>query len=98
MTQLEKLKLRIPEESNDNVLVDLLDSSTAVIMRKRYPFEDFPDELETRYLELQLELAVYKYNKLGVEGESAHSENCNNRSYFSESDLLKDVIPKGAVI
>lgn len=98
MTQLEKLKLRIPEESNDNVLVDILDSSKAVIMRKRYPFEDFPDELETRYLELQLELAVYKYNKRGVEGQTAHSENGVNRTYADEAALLKDVIPLGAVV
>lgn len=101
MTQLERLKLKIPEESNDNLLDDFLESAKAIIMTNRYPFEDFPEELESRFLDLQARIAVDLYNKLGAEGEISHSENGVSRSYASSSvspDLLKEIIPKGRVV
>lgn len=104
MTQIERLKLRIPEESNEELLGDLLDSAKTKILAKRYPFQDFPvDEqgesvLEERYYDLQLRIAVEMYNKRGAEGETAHSENGTNRTYADENKLLCEVVPKGKVL
>lgn len=104
MTQIEKLKIRIPEESNEEVLGDLLDSSAMRILAKRYPLSDYPvDEqceyvLEDRYSDLQLRLSVEMYNIRGAEGETAHSENGTSRSYADYNNLLNEVVPRGKVL
>lgn len=102
MDILKRLKLRIPEESNDELLFDILESAKNMIMLKRFPFIDkTPLELENKYIELQLQIAVRMYNKIGAEGETAHTESGVSRSYGSSAeyeDLLARVIPKGAVL
>lgn len=101
MDILKRLKLRIPEESNDELLFDILESAKNLILLKRYPFtEETPLELENKYTELQLQIAIRMYNKIGAEGETAHTESGVSRSYGSSAeyeDLLARVIPKGAV-
>jgi hypothetical protein len=101
MTQLERLKLRIPENKNDLELEDVLESAKAVILSRRYPFGDHPDEIEKRYEDLQVRIAVELYNKRGVEGQTSHSENGVSRSYASASvseDLLREITPKAGVV
>lgn len=102
MDVLKRLKLRIPEESNDELLFDILESAKNLIMLKRFPFiDETPLELENKYIELQLQIAVRMYNKIGAEGETAHTESGVSRSYGSSAeyeDLLARVIPKGAVL
>lgn len=95
MTQLQKLKRRI--SVNDDTGNDLLDSAEAVIMQRRYPFGEWPDTLERRFLDLQIRIAVDMYNKIGAEGEMAHSENGVSRTYGAENvstDLLNEITPK----
>ena len=70
-------------------------------MARRYPFEDFPGELESRYLDLQLRIAADLYAKAGAEGETSHSENGVSRSYSNawvSEELLLEVTPKGRVL
>lgn len=102
MDNLKRLKIRIPDENNDELLFDILDSAKNLIMLKRFPFADeIPSELESKYTELQLQIAVRMYNKIGAEGETAHTESGVSRSYGSSAeyeDLLARVIPKGAVL
>lgn len=101
MTQLERLKIRIPESTNDMELEDLLESAKAVILSRRFPFQDHPPEIENRYKDLQIRIAVEMFNKRGVEGEVSHSENGVSRSYSSASvseDLLREVSPKAGVV
>ena len=101
MVELKRLKKRIPEESDDDLLLDILESAKNLILDKRYPFVDeLPTELENRYKELQLQIAIRMYNKIGAEGETAHSESGVTRQYGTSeeyADLLAKVIPKGAV-
>lgn len=98
--QLERLKRRVDEK--DNILLkELLESAKKIIMQKRYQFSDYPDKLEERYKDLQIRIAIDLYNKLGAEGETAHSENGVSRSYGAENvstDLLKEIVPKVGVI
>jgi hypothetical protein len=70
-------------------------------MARRYPFEDFPGELEGRYLDLQLRIAADLYAKAGAEGETSHSENGVSRAYsnaWASEELLSEVTPKGRVL
>ena len=86
----------IPTASQSEVESLLLTAESAINAR-RYPFEDFPAELEARYYDLQIRIAVELYNKAGAEGEKAHSENGISRTYSSawiSEELLSEVTPK----
>ena len=101
MTQLERLKIRIPENNNDKELEDILESAKAVILSRRFPFGEQPTELEPKYNDLQIRIAVEMYNKRGVEGQTSHSENGVSRSYASASvseDLLREITAKVGVV
>ena len=101
MTQLERLKIRITENVNDVELEDILESAKAVILSRRFPFGEQPTEIEDRYKDLQIRIAVEMFNKKGAEGETAHSENGISRTYQSANvseDLLKEITPKGCVV
>ena len=101
MTQLERLKIRITENVTDVELEDILESAKAVILSKRFPFGDYPQEIEERYKDLQIRIAVEMFAKRGAEGETAHSENGVSRTYSSANvseDLLREITPKGCVV
>lgn len=96
MTQLAKLKSRIPEitdTSKDALLNGLLDDAKSAILSRRYPFDTTVTELPIQYSSLQVRLALVYYNKMGAEGQSEHSENGIKRSYHDDDTLLKDVVP-----
>ncbi len=100
MTQAEKLKRRLPEAS-DTDIEDLLDSTAAIINNIRNPFGEISEEIEPRYNDLQLRMAVELFNKEGAEGQTSHSENGVSRAYSSawvSSELLNEIVPKAAVI
>lgn len=101
MTQLERLKIRITEKTNDGELEDILESAKAVILSRRFPFGEQPTEIEDKYKDLQIRIAVEMFNKIGAEGETAHSENGVSRSYASASvseELLREITPKVGVV
>ena len=101
MTQLERLKIRITETVNDVELEDILESAKAVILSRRFPFGEHPEEIENKYKDLQIRIAVEMFNKRGAEGETAHSENGISRSYASSNiseDLLKEITPKAGIV
>ncbi len=101
MTQLERLKIRITEKVSDIELEDILESAKAVILSRRFPFNEQPTEIENKYKDLQIRIAVEMFNKRGAEGETAHSENGVSRSYSSASvseELLREITPKVGVV
>jgi hypothetical protein len=101
MTQLERLKIRITENASDVELEDILESAKAVILSRRFPFGEVPNELEPRYEDLQIRIAVEMFAKRGAEGETSHSENGVSRSYSSASvseELLREITPKGGIV
>jgi hypothetical protein len=101
MTQLERLKIRITENVTDVELEDILESAKAVILSRRFPFGEQPADIEDRYKDLQIRIAVEMYNKQGAEGETSHSENGISRSYSSASvseELLREITPKAGVV
>lgn len=101
MTQLERLKIRITEKVDDIELEDILESAKAVILSRRFPFGEQPTEIEDKYKDLQIRIAVEMFSKRGAEGETSHSENGVSRSYASANvseDLLKEITPKVSVV
>ena len=101
MTQLERLKIRITEDVTDIELEDILESAKAVILSRRFPFGEQPTEIEDRYKDLQVRIAVEMFNKRGAEGETAHSENGVSRTYSSASvseELLREITPKAGIV
>lgn len=95
MDNLLRLKLRTGEQ-DEAILSDCLESAKAAIMSRRFPYQEWPDEVETRYLDLQFRIAMDIYNKSGAEGEIAHSENGVSRSFESSwisESLLQEVTP-----
>lgn len=47
MDNLERMRLRT-KEPDDAILLDCLASAKAAIMTRRYPYGDWPEELEPR--------------------------------------------------
>ena len=110
MTDTEKLdsiKAIIGDEvldgDNDNLLSHYLNFAGGAILNRRYPFGvPCMAKVEPQYESLQVEIAVYLFNKRGAEGESLHSENGVSRSYGGETGIPKElmiqVTPRGRVI
>jgi hypothetical protein len=98
MAQLDRLKtmLQISGNGEDGLLQELLESAKYAILSRRYPFGGIPDEFDNRYSDLQVRIAMHLYNKIGIEGQTGHSENGISRS-FEEGDipesLLGQVVP-----
>lgn len=95
MDNFERLKNKTGEEDNA-ILLDCLESAKAAIMSRRYPFGNWPDELESQYVDLQYRCAVDIYNKAGAEGQLTHNENGISRSWESawiSEQLLQEVTP-----
>ena len=99
MDNLARLKLRTGEP-DEAILEDCLESAKAAIMSRRYPYGDWPDELEPRFLDKQFLCALDLYNKIGAEGEQSHTENGVSRTYESawiSESLLQDIVPMAKV-
>lgn len=98
MTQLERLKKRIPEEPDDWLLEEMLESAKNIILNLRFPYGEWQTKvvengmgqmeevtvLEPRYLDLQIRIAEDMYNRIGASGQMSHSENGISRSWGSE--------------
>lgn len=66
---LAQLKRRIPGATDDALLTDLLEEAGAFI-RAYTRRASVPEDLKSA----QVRLAVILYNRMGMEGESLHSE------------------------
>lgn len=81
---LEKLKRRIPDAADDALLSDLLDAAEKQILAYTGRAA-LPAALQAA----QLELAAALYNRMGMEGESAHSEGGVSRAAESLPESLR---------
>jgi hypothetical protein len=72
----------------------MLDRAESRIKERRRSPPDVP--LESQYNNLQIQIAIFLYNKQGAEGEKSHDENGVKRTYENADipdSLLKEVIP-----
>lgn len=105
MTDEEKLTMlkTLTGEESTEILSAYLFLAKNAVLRKRYPLADdfLQREFPSEYDDIQIQAAVYLYNKRGAEGETQHSENGVSRSYEDgdiPSSLLKSIIPTAVCI
>lgn len=105
MTQLETLKVWLPDAAaryGDALLISALERAKLGILELRFPFGyDDTQEVEPQYQGLQIEWAIELINRMGTEGETAHSEGGVSRSFESadvSKSLKRRVVPVGKVI
>ena len=105
MTNIERLKVRIPE-ATEAELEDVLLSAEDVILSRcfvsvsRTSEEDRAAALEV-HKEKVINAAVVIYNMRGVEGQTSHSENGVARSYADcagMKPILESIIPRCDVV
>ncbi len=105
MTNMERLKVRIPE-ATDAELDDVLESAKDVILSRCFTnISRTSDEDKAvaiiEHNEKLLNAAVVIYNMRGIEGQTAHSENGVSRSYADCAGLkpiLESIIPRCDVV
>lgn len=97
MTQTEKLRVWLgvsaSEASNEKLELFLSRAEDAIKRRRN---QDYEDPMEPQFSDLQLQIAVYLFNKQGAEGETSHSENGVSRGYENSDipeTLLAQIIP-----
>ena len=100
--KLERLEMLTGASAEDEALLSaLLDEAGSAIILKAYPFRTDVTEVPPIYDVLHISIAQYLYNKLGAEGQTAHSENGITRQYGSAdipSEMLARVVPFAEVI
>lgn len=88
-------------EANADVLSTYLSLAKGAILRYAYPVTTPPVDFPAEYDELQVEIAAYKLNKRGAEGETSHSENGVDRSYENADiprSMLRGIVPYVGVV
>lgn len=95
-----KLKLDIPtsDTSEDTLLTMLIEQAEDAVMKYYYGAADLPSDIEfdDRFKFQALDIAVYLYNKMGIEGQNSHIEQGIERHYDSSGipEALFNGIPK----
>ena len=100
MDILARLKLRTGD-NNDDLLNDMIETAKNAILSRRFPYGEWPQEVEARYEDLQFRIALDLYNKQGAEGEIGHNENGINRTFESSwisDQLLNEVVPLAGTV
>lgn len=105
MTNIERLKVRIPE-ATEAELEDTLASAEDVILSRCFvSVADTSDEDKATALavhnEKVLDAAVVIYNMRGIEGQTSHGENGVSRSYADcagMKPILERIVPRCHVV
>lgn len=105
MTNIERLKVRIPE-ATEAQLEDALESAKDAILSRCFVSVSHTSEEDkaialTRHNEKLLNAAVVIYNMRGIEGQTSHSENGVARSYADCAGLkpiLESIVPRCHVV
>lgn len=94
---MEDLKKEITDGFNEDLLSKKLKNAYMEVKDAR----NYPDDYEEaavekdmkRYYSTIRNLALYDYNQVGAEGETAHSENGVNRTWKDRKSYLKNITP-----
>ena len=104
MTRYEKLHnlaiLVEDSDANQELLSIYLDIAKTIILNKAFPFGNQPEDVPSKYENIQLNVACYLYNKRGAEGEVVHNENGISRTYESADvpdSMLSGITPYAGV-
>lgn len=93
MNQLQLLRELLGNPQNsDEFLQFYLDTAKTIICELRNT-----NEVEPKFSNIQVKMAIEMYNKIGAEGQVSHSENGIGRSWESADvspSLLSQITPK----
>lgn len=91
----------VDADKEEDVLSDYLDTAAYKILNRCYPFGfDDDKDVPKRYLSLQIDIALFLFNKRGAEGETYHFENGVNRMYENSDvpeTMLRGITPCGVI-
>lgn len=99
---LPRIKIMLAEEADkypdEDLIVHLEMAAEAINRRRGYnPMKSSQGELEDLYSNLCVQMAICAINKMGAEGENAHTESNTTRTYGSDgiypADLLSEIVP-----
>jgi len=94
--KIQQMQVMLDCVEDTKVLRVYLLQAKSLILNTRFPFGFTLDqEVEPRYEQLQIELAIVLYNERGAEGQSTHSENGVNRTWRSKNQILAEITPYG---
>lgn len=93
LEELDALKklLKIDNDSEDEILTLFLENAGNIICEIRNTVT-----VEPKYKLTQIKIAIELYNKMGVEGQTSHSENGISRGYENagiSKSLLDEITP-----
>lgn len=103
MALIDRLQVRTGE-SDTALLNEILTEATDIYLSCRFPNKttDRPTEVEPSYEGIVLLMAVELYERIGAEGQTAHSENGVSRSYsgggWVSKDLMGRIVPYCGVV
>lgn len=88
---LTEIKLRIPEEENDALLLSYLEQAEYEVRNVRnYADDTVPTEARWKYI--IIELAEFLYNTNGANGEKSHEEPGGTKvSFRTKQEILQGV-------
>lgn len=95
MDNLERLQ-KLTGSQDEPLLMELLQEAKEAILDARFPYGNWPDELEPRYRGLQVQIAEAMFDKIGGKYETSHTENGVTRTWGSEAipkELLARITP-----
>lgn len=96
---LDELRIELqgdPSFSEDMLRVKVDSAVREVKRARRYPAHYTEAMIERDLLEFFSNIkniALYDYNQIGIEGQSASSENGENRTFVDRNTLFRGVIP-----
>lgn len=97
--KIEQMRVELGDDYEPRVLGVYLRKAKQHILNKRYPHGVLVEqEVEPRYEQLQIELAITLFNERGAEGQSSHNENGVSRSWRTKEEILLDVVPYAEVL
>jgi len=105
MTALERLATRINEPgvtAESPILAECYECAKEAYMRRRFGvYVTWPEEVEKPFEGLLIDLALDLYNRIGMEGQTSHSENGVSNSFDSSwisGELLRQIPPLCGVV
>ena len=96
--KIEQIKEMLGEDYSASLLNVYLRQAKQLILNKRFPYGDQPNEVEAKYEQLQIELAISLFNERGAEGQSTHNENGVSRHWRTKEEIMFDVVPCASVL
>ena len=97
--KINQMQVMLGDEGFDtNVLSVYLLKAKSLILNKRFPYGEQPAEVEAKYEQLQIELAITLFNERGAEGQKSHNENGVNRTWRTKDEIMNEITPYASVL